>query len=225
MQVFFESRRELAPTIWEYSFRPERRIDFVPGQYVSLALPGVTNDIRGASRTFTITSLPDEPHMRFIVRHPENQSAYKECLEKLLPKARATITDAMGDVILPKLASIPLVFVAGGIGFASFVSILTQLEKRGETRDITLLYGRRNQYEILCPDLVKRFPFTRKQLYVSPQRITPQDILGPASEDALVFVSGGQKFVEELTGQLRVAGISNDRIVFDFFDGYQEDQI
>ncbi|MEO6514013.1 MAG: FAD-dependent oxidoreductase [Candidatus Saccharimonadales bacterium] len=225
MQVFYESRRELAPTIWEYSFRPERRVDFVPGQYVNLGLEAVTNDQRGKSRTLTIVSLPDEPSLRFIVKHPENQSIYKQRLADLLPGTAASITDAMGDVILPKLTSIPLVFVAGGIGFASFISILQYLEKTGETRKITLLYGRRNKYELLYPELVKRFPFTARQLYITPQRLTPQDILSAAHDDAVVFISGGEKFVEDLTSQLRIAGLGSERMVFDFFDGYTEDQI
>ena len=225
MQVFFESRQELAPTVWEYSFRPERRVDFVPGQYVSLSLPSATNDPRGSSRTFTMVSLPDEPSVRFVVKHPEDESLYKQQLAVLKPGGSATITDAMGDLVLPKLTSIPLVFVAGGIGFASYVSILRLLEKTGEIRNISLLYGRRNRYELLYPELVKRFPFTAKQLLISPQRIATKDILSAAGTDAQVFVSGGQKFVEDLTSQLRIAGIGNERIVFDFFDGYTEEEI
>jgi ferredoxin-NADP reductase len=225
MQVLFESRHELMPAVWEYSFRPERRVDFVPGQYVSLALAGVDADTRGSSRTFTITSLPGEPSLRFIIKHPDKQSPYKYRLEALKAGETATITDAMGDVVLPKLTSIPLVFVAGGIGFASFVSMLLFLEKTGEKRDIKLLYGRRNQYELLCPDLVKRFPFTGKQLFVSPQRVSVKEILKATGNDAQIFVSGGQNFVEDLTMQLRIAGIGNDRVVFDFFDGYTEEQI
>jgi ferredoxin-NADP reductase len=225
MQVFFESRRELAPSIWEYEFRPERRVDFAPGQYVNLVLEAATSDPRGASRTFTIVSLPDEPTLRFVVKHPEKQSSYKDVLAALAPNTRATITDAMGDVVLPKLVSIPLIFVAGGIGFASFVSILKFLEKSGQQRDIQLLYGRRNQYELLYPDLIKRFPFVSKQLFVSPHRLSAHDILRAASDDAMVYITGGQKFVEDLSQQLRIAGVGNERIVFDYFDGYHEDQI
>jgi ferredoxin-NADP reductase len=225
MQVYFESRRELMPTIWEYCFRPERRVDFAPGQYVSLRLEAVNNDPRGGARTFTIVSLPNESSLRFVIKHPANQSEYKNVLAALSAGSIATITDSMGDVVLPKLPSIPLVFVAGGIGLASFISILRHLEKTSEQRDITLLYGRRNEHELLYPELVKRFPFTAKQLLVSPERLTPRDILRAAGENALVYISGGQMFVEELTTQLRNAGLGNDRIVFDFFDGYAENEI
>jgi ferredoxin-NADP reductase len=225
MQVFFESRRELAPTIWEYSFRPARIVDFVPGQYVDVRLPQVKNDPRGSGRTLTIVSLPSEASLRFVVKHSENESFYKQTLSALKPGAEATITDAMGDVVLPKLGSIPLVFVAGGIGLASFISILRSLESSGEHRNISLLYGRRARHELIYPELLKSFPFAHKQLLVSPQRILAKDILAAAGSEAMIYISGSQKFVEELSLQLRQHGIGNERIVFDYFDGYRDDQV
>lgn len=225
MQVFFESKRELAPSIWKYSFRPERPVHFVPGQYVSLQLPGVAQDGRGSSRTLTIVSTPSDPTIDFVVKHPDKQSAYKQRLANLPGGAMAAITDPMGDVILPKLASLPLVFVAGGIGLASFISILRTLETTGEQRLVHLLYGRRERSELIYEDLLKQFPFASKQLFVSPQRVSIKDILRISDDSTMIYVSGAQHFVEDLSSQLRLAGIGNERIVFDFFDGYREDQV
>lgn len=226
MQVFFDSKRELAPSIWEYSFRTERAVHFVPGQYVSLQLYEVTDDGRGSSRTFTIVSLPAEGNISFVVKHPENHSAYKEKLSQLRQGEPAAITDSMGDVILPKLNQLPLVFVAGGIGIASYVSILRSLlAEQDKSRTIHLLYGRRERHDIIYADLLKQFPFASKQLCISPQRITIKDILRLTDADTQIYLSGAQHFVEDLSTQLRIAGIGNERIVFDFFDGYREEEV
>lgn len=226
MQVFFDSKRELAPSIWEYGFRSERPVQFVPGQYVSLQLPGVDDDGRGSSRTFTLVSLPSDQLLHFVVKHPENHSAYKQSLAQMQPGERATITDSMGDVILPKFAAVPLVFVAGGIGIASFISILRSLQlPNAAPRTIHLLYGRRERSELIYADLLQQFPFASKQYFVSPQRLNIQDILRVTGDDTQIYLSGAQHFVEDLSTQLRLAGIGNERIVFDFFDGYREEEV
>jgi ferredoxin-NADP reductase len=227
MQVFFKGRRELQPTIWEYSFKSQKPVDFVPGQYVSLQLPGVTGDPRGRSRTFTITSQPGDPLITFVLKHFDPQSPYKTYLQSLDAKqpADAAITNAMGDVVLPKLASLPLVFVAGGIGIASFISILNSLAKSGEKRSISLLYGMRSPDQLIYRERLESFPFSARRTFISPGRITAKDILELTRPDSLIYLSGSEEFVENLRENLYFHGISRERVVFDFFDGYRDNQV
>jgi ferredoxin-NADP reductase len=225
MQVFFESRRELVPSIWEYSFRPERRIDFVPGQYISLNLPLAATDRRGASRTFTLTSQPSDKYFTFITRHPIKQSPYKDYLEQLQLGDPASITDAMGDVVIPKLETIPIIIIAGGLGIASFVAPLNWSLIRKEKRRVDLFYARRHKYELLYPELIAAYPFKSKVLLVSPQHVQLAEVLSKATENSLFYISGSQQFTESFCMQLRTAGITNERLVFDYFDGYTDEQL
>lgn len=222
MQVFFESRLELAPDIWEYAFRPERPVRFVPGQYVELRFTVDVADPRGNSRTFTLVSLPAEETIRFVVKFPRHISPYKAHLAALSPGDSASITDAMGDVVLPKLATIPLLFVAGGIGLASFVSMLQWLTANSEQRRIRLLYGVRTPDQRIYSDLLRQFPFASQRVFVAPARITAADIVAQAGSDSLIYLSGSETFVEGLREDLRLRGISSSRIVYDFFDGYSD---
>src|SRR6476661_8428858 len=114
MQLSFVERRELAPAIWEYYFRPERPLDFVPGQYLSISLPDVKDDPRGPTRTYTLTSQPKAELISFVVKIPEPHSPHKEVLINMEPGDQARCNDSMGDLILPKDPALPLVFVAGG---------------------------------------------------------------------------------------------------------------
>src|ERR1700712_3099957 len=123
MQLSFVKREELASGIWEYYFRPERAIDYVPGQYVDITLPDVVDDTRGKSRVFTLTSVPTDELISFVVKFPEPHSLYKQYLELLQEGDPARCNNAMGDLILPKDPKRPLVFIAGGIGISSYVSM------------------------------------------------------------------------------------------------------
>ena len=220
MQVFFERREEIAPGIWQYAFRPERTVDFVPGQYTDLHLSGVHNDPRGSSRTFSFTSLPDDPSITFILKHFELQSSYKQVLQSLHPDDVAKIDDAIGDLILPKDPAVPLVFVAGGIGIASYASMLQHLSSRREERNIYLFYQLRNRREQIFRELTEGYPLQLKQIVLAPNRVSAQEIKATTPPDSLLYLSGSQTFVETLRADLEALGTLRSQIVFDYYDGY-----
>jgi len=223
VQVFFERREEVVPGIWQYWFRSERTVDFVPGQYVDLFLPGATADPRGGSRTFSLTSLPDEPSISFITKHFELQTPYKHALESLQAGQSARIGDAMGDLILPKSPDMPLVFVAGGIGVASYVGMLRDLLARKEERPVFLFYQLRARREQLFRDLTDAYPLQLKEIILAPNSLTAQEIKDTTPPESLVYLSGGQGFVEDLRAGLETLGTPRSRIVFDYYDGYTQE--
>jgi ferredoxin-NADP reductase len=222
MQVFFEQREELAPGIWQYWFRPERPIDFVPGQYVDLVLPNVIGDSRGSSRTFSITSLPSDLSFSFITKHFGLQSRYKHSLQVLVEGEVAQIGDAMGDLVLPKSKDRPLVFVAGGIGMASYASMLRDLLARKEERPIFLFYYLRSRREQIFRELADVYPLQLREIILAPNHLSAQEIKNTTPPDALLYLSGGQSFVEDLRSDLEALGTPRSHIVFDYYDGYAE---
>ena len=222
MKVWFERRQELTPGIWQYWFRPERKPDFVPGQYVDLYLNGVAEDPRGAARTFSLTSLPDDDSISFVLKHFELQSPYKHTLRRLQAGDEARIDDAMGDVVLPKSPDIPLVFVAGGIGLASFASIFKDLLKRRQERQIFLFYALRARREQIFQELTDAYPLASKDIIIAPNRLSAEHLQASTPPEALVYLSGSQRFVEGLRDDLARLGTPHEQIIFDYFDGYSE---
>ncbi|HEY4160842.1 MAG TPA: FAD-dependent oxidoreductase [Candidatus Saccharimonadales bacterium] len=222
MQVFFEQRAELARGIWQYQFRPERAVDFVPGQYVDLFLSGTQTDPRGGSRTFSLTSLPDESLISFITKHFALQTPYKHTLGSMQAGQPARISDAMGDLVLPKSPDMPLVFVAGGIGMASYASMLRDLLTRKEERPVFLFYQLRARREQLFRELTDAYPLGLKEIILAPNNLTAQEIKDTTPPGSLVYLSGSQGFVEDLRADLEALGTPRARIVFDYYDGYTE---
>ena len=222
MQVFFERREELAPGIWQYYFRPEQVIDFVPGQYVDLYLSGITGDARGASRTFSITSLPSDPSFSFVTKHFELQTPYKHALERLTEADDARIGEAMGDLVLPKSTETPLIFVAGGIGMASYASMLKDLLTRKEERPVFFFYALRSRREQIYRELTNAYPLALMETVLAPNRLSAQDIKDTTPPNGLIYLSGSQNFVEGLQAELETLGALRSRIIFDYYDGYME---
>jgi len=222
MKVFFERREELATGIWQYYFRPERPVDFIPGQYLAVQLASVQDDPRSSSRTFSLTSLPSEPSIRFVLKHFELQTPYKHALWHLQPGDEARIGDAMGDLVLPKAADTPLVFIAGGIGIASYVSILQELTARREERAIFLYYALRSRGEQIFRELMSAYPLALKSVIIAPNRLQAQEIIASTPPEALIYLSGSQRFVESLRADLALLGKPHEQVIFDYFDGYTE---
>lgn len=222
MRVFFEKREELTTNVWYYFFLPERPLGYIPGQYVDFRIPHDGADNRGMSRTFTLTSLPSEKHLSFVVKFEEPSSTYKKVLQALQPGGEATITDAMGDLILPKSTDVPLVFVGGGIGIASFASMFKQLLATREERNIFLFYAVRHAREQIFRDLTQAYPLQLKTITIAPNRLSAKQIIDSTPPNGLIYLSGSEKFVEGLRADLQTQGIAHEQIIFDFFDGYAE---
>jgi ferredoxin-NADP reductase len=222
MKVWFEKREELAPNIWEYYFRPERPVDFIPGQYADFHILKPLNDPRGQSRTFSLTSLPADPTLSFVAKFTPPLSPYKQCLQALNPSEELRIDDAMGDLVLPKSPSTPLVFIAGGIGIASFASMLKQLLLAREERQIFLFYALRTRQEQIFRDITNAYPLTLRSLTTAPHRLTADEIASAVPADSLLYLSGSQKFVEGMRMDLTTLGAHHEQIIFDYFDGYAE---
>lgn len=222
MEIKFRQRVNLATNIWQYFFDAERSVDFLPGQYVDLHLTGVKNDPRGPSRTFSFTNLPSDNTVSFVLKHFETQSPYKARLQALKPGEPVKIDNAMGDLVLPLATDWPLVFVAGGIGIASFASMFKQLLASKEERSIFFFYQLRDRRERIFQDLTSSYPLELEQIGVAPNQLSAMQIKESTPPQALIYLSGSQKFVENLQTDLEKSGTLRQQILFDYYDGYAE---
>jgi ferredoxin-NADP reductase len=222
MKVWFTERQELAPHIWEYGFRPERTIDFIPGQYADFHILQPLHDPRGQARVFSFTSLPSDPVVRFVAKFDAPLSPYKQALQTMEPSTELRLDDSMGDLVLPKSPDIPLVFIAGGIGIASFVGMLQQLLTAREERQIFLFYVLHTRNEQIFSDVINAYPLALKSVTIAPHRLTAAEIAASVPSESLIYLSGSQNFVEGLRADLTVLGAQHEQIIFDYFDGYAD---
>ena len=147
MQLTLKKKVALTPTSYEFTFATDHPVAFEPGQYLELSLPHAKQDLRGTRRSFSITSLPNERHIKLGIKFYEPGSTFKKKLLSLEPGATLHSTGITGDFVLPASPNEKLLFIAGGIGITPFISHVLAGASQGEQRDITLLYFVRNPQE------------------------------------------------------------------------------
>lgn len=221
MRVHFQSRRELVPAVYEYVFKPDSSVEYVPGQYARFTFPFHVNDPHEKQhRTFTLISHPSDESIRFITRLEEPLSSYKHHLSNLLPGDVMYIDEPHGDAILPRLASTPLIFVAQGIALASYVSMLRECCLHGLTHPITLFWARRNGDDPLENLILGEVPNLARFDFHYPERLHATHITTHIQSNSLIYLSGSQHFVETLGAELEESGFPRERIIYDYYSGY-----
>src|SRR5260370_23357793 len=112
----------------------------------------------------------------------------------------------MGDFVLPKDASIPLVFVAAGIGSSPYASIIKWLLGRGEQRAIQLIYSAGQPDDFIFSELWRQYPLEYVPVLTRPAsnwhgetgRLSVTrvlEIIGPMS-NKLIYLAGPQSMIE-----------------------------
>ena len=234
MKAIFDHSQPEADNITTFFFQPEKPAHYTAGQFTELYLPHADPDERGIKRWFTISSSPTEELLSITTKFTSDKgSSFKETLCSLEPGTEVHLEDPMGDFVLPKLIQTPLVFVAGGIGITPFHSMLEWLAATGEQRPIKLLYGVRNEDEIIFQPTFDKASVHATIVVSDPSpawggergHLSAELILGieKPSEDTLVYVSGPEPMVETLEADLKNAGLNKEQLVLDFFPNYTKD--
>lgn len=231
MRVVFDHRIDEAANITTFYFRPETPLRYTAGQYIELTLEHAHPDSRGHKRWFTLSSPPGEDFVSITTKFAaESGSSFKKALHRLSPGKTVTMSEPMGDFVLPKLVQTPLIFVAGGIGITPYHSILSWLATTNEQRPITLLYAVRSEDEIIFQETFDKAHQHATIVVAKPSAawggerglLTPELIMGigQPEEESLVYLAGPEPMVEDLSKALAASGLKKHQLVLDAFPNY-----
>jgi len=232
VNVVFDHSEPIAHNIRTFWFRPDKPMYYLAGQYTELTLPHDNPDNRGIKRWFTLSSSPTDEMLSITTKFAGEQSSSfkKHLFEQLKPGTQLHMADPMGDFVLPKDTTLPLVFVAGGIGLTPFHSMIKWLQDTDEHRDIQFLYGVRHEDEQAFHDLFASYgvqPIT----FVSEPTPEWQGETGKLDAERIlrhitpignkrIYVSGPEQMVQALTKDLEKHGVPKDQLINDEFPGY-----
>ncbi len=226
-------RHKLARGIYEFVFRPDRRLDFAPGQYLEWTLAKVPFDSRGNRRYFTIASAPHDENVRLGVRFYEAPSAFKRALGALPRGGIIHASSLAGEFTLPKDKKKKLAFIAGGVGITPFASMARHLSSSGESRDAVLLYASRTAPEVAYQDV---FAQAAREGLRTVYALTAETPLLPGAHagaidaalvtreipdyrERLFYLSGPPGMVSGTKRMLLALGVSRFSIKTDYFPG------
>lgn len=138
---------DLTPTIKAIHLELDRPITFQAGQYIKLALPG-TNE----TRAFSIANPPDANGqagaIELNVRIVPGGAGTTWLHEQLKTGDKLSISGPYGRFFVRRSAKMPMLFMAGGSGLSSPLSMILDLLQSGHEQAITLVYGQRTREEL-----------------------------------------------------------------------------
>ncbi len=204
---------------------------YTAGQFIELTLPHDNPDKRGQKHWFTLSSSPSEELLSITTKFATDHiSTFKQTLAALKPGQEVAMSDAMGDFVLPKDTSLPLVFIAGGIGVTPFHSMIQWLIDTQEHRTIQLLYAANVVEEVAFRDIFAKYGLPVTIILSKPPvnwkgqsgRLDAKKILelAPDVDRKLYYLSGPEPMVEALVEGMKDAGVDKKRLVGDYFPNY-----
>jgi benzoate/toluate 1,2-dioxygenase reductase subunit len=132
----------------EVTFELDQAPVFLPGQYVNIEVPG-----SGQTRSYSFSSLPGEKHASFLIKHVPG-GLMSRWLERAQPADNVAMTGPLGSFYLREVKR-PLLFLAGGTGLAPFLAMLEVLAERGESQQVSLIYGVTRDQDLVMVDALQ----------------------------------------------------------------------
>lgn len=231
MQVVFDHTESVAQNIKTFWFKPTKQIVYMAGQYTEIQLPHTHPDERGIKRWFTISSSPTDNLVSITTKFtPKRGSTFKRTLASLKPGTKLNLAGPMGDFVLPKDRTIPLLFVAGGMGITPMHSMVKWLKDTNEQRNIHLVYAVSSVEQLAFQDLFASYNLKFTPIVKEPTpdwkgevgRLTADRVINLAGNDSrtLIYISGPEPMVETLVHDMGKLGVKKNRLVTDYFPGY-----
>lgn len=163
----------LTDSILQLILAPETYIDYEAGQYLQVLL--ANEEFSYSIANAPLGSRTYELHIRHSADNPYNQAL----LAHVKQHGTLAITLPFGECHLTKLLpQKPILFIAGGTGFAPIKAMIEQLLAGGKPRPFELLWGARSQSDLYMDELV-----THWQTHV--QQFEYFSIISDASKETL----------------------------------------
>lgn len=142
----------LTDSIIELVLAPDQYVDYLSGQYLQ---------IRCGDEwlSYSIANAPLGSHKYELhIRHDKNNSCHQTLFAAIKQEGAVTIRLPLGDCHLSQLEpEMPIVFIAGGTGFAPIKAMIEQLLATGDRRLFELYWGARSQSDLYLDDKVKQW--------------------------------------------------------------------
>jgi propane monooxygenase reductase component len=216
-----EAVEPLTADIWFLKLRPEEPLEFKPGQYVDIAIPGTDEH-----RSFSMANTDPETLEFMIKQYPGGRFSGLLADGSIKPGDTLEVTGPYGVFTLRRSSPRRLLFIGGGAGMAPILSLLRSMKESGSEREAAYYYGARTEVDL----------FHRDELADLPCAFVPalsEDSDGWAGEAGLItdvvdrlegdltevdaYLCGPPPMVDAAIALLEARGVPEAHIYFDKF--------
>ncbi len=220
MKVKLVRKELISGNISTFWFQPDNPVRYIAGQYIELYIPHSNPDERKERRWFTLSSSPSEDLLSITTRLIEpRRSTFKKALNNLKIGTEIKILPPMGDFVLPKDESLPLIFIAKGIGITPFRSMLKYLNDNDKKLNIKLIYCVDKPKDVIFKDIIEE---ATTKFIIREGNISTDELSRYIEDDgkSLIYTAGPERMVETLRDNLIGKGFDQGRLRNDFFHNY-----
>jgi NAD(P)H-flavin reductase/ferredoxin len=139
--------RELTHDIIGLRLSVDDDLDWLPGQYLDLHVPGSG----GERRSFSIANLPGRRVVELMIKRYPGGHFSGLLGEQIKPGTELSYTGPYGAFHLRR-SEAPILMVAGGSGMAPVLAVLRQLAEEGCSRPVRFFYGAREERDLFALD-------------------------------------------------------------------------
>ncbi|HBG94476.1 MAG TPA: CDP-6-deoxy-delta-3,4-glucoseen reductase [Chromatiaceae bacterium] len=204
-----------------------QRLQFLAGQYLEFILAD------GRKRAFSIANAPhDDALIELHVRHVPGGEFTDALFDQVQPKSILRIQGPLGSFVLRETSTRPMIFIAGGTGFAPIKGLLEHAFHIGIQRPMTCYWGVRARHDLYLAELPEQWAATHPNFHYVPVLSEPDaDWPGrrgfvheavlqdhPEIADYDVYMSGPPIMVEAGRGAFEALGLGMDHMFSDAFE-------
>ncbi|MEH6647357.1 2Fe-2S iron-sulfur cluster-binding protein [Sulfitobacter sp.] len=142
-------------------------LDFAPGQYATLALPGVP------ARDYSMANATCAEELEFHIRRVPGGQTSGAIHDRLRPGDRVRLTGPRGSAQLRFGHTGPILAVAGGSGLAPILSILQSVVAQGMRQPIHVYFGGRDEYDLYGLERLTKLAEQHGDMTVTPVLSSP----------------------------------------------------
>jgi CDP-4-dehydro-6-deoxyglucose reductase len=204
------------------------RLQFLPGQYIEFLLKD------GQRRAFSLANAPhDDELLELHVRHVPGGQFTEHVFTQMQEKAILRIEGPFGSFYLREESDKPIIFVAGGTGFAPIKAMVEHLMYVGSERKVLLYWGARAVKDLYLKALPQSWQEANKNIHFIPVLSEPIKTDGWQGRTGLVhqavlddirdlsayqvYCCGGPIMVDTARATFQVAGLPKDEFFADAF--------
>ncbi|HZP67024.1 MAG TPA: CDP-6-deoxy-delta-3,4-glucoseen reductase [Rudaea sp.] len=222
-------RERLAPDVMLLGLRPPRgeRLLRLPGQYLDVLLPG------GRRRAFSIANAPHlGDDIELHVRHVAGGDFTHHVFTDLALGSTLRVEGPLGTFVPREHSERPMIFVAGGTGFAPIKALVEHFLHLGTRRGMRVYWGARTPADLYLRGLAEHWTREAPDVVFLPVISDPEaagaERRGLVHEAVLedhpdlsrfdVYMSGPPALIDAGRRSFIDAGLPEDRLYYDSFD-------
>ncbi|WP_026355103.1 2Fe-2S iron-sulfur cluster-binding protein [Massilia niastensis] len=232
-EAVLAGQRDLTHDMRELRFSLPEAVDFLPGQYALLQLPGVDGP-----RAYSMSNIArDGATWHFQIRRVPGGQGGAAIFDRMKVGDRLTIDGPYGLAYLRTANQRDIVCIAGGSGLAPMISIARGLaaDPALAGRRLHFFYGGRTARDICGSDMLAELPGWGERIHYYPTISMPEadaapwsgrtgfvhelvaEVLGASLRDHEIYFAGPPAMAQAVQRMLFEAGVPGEQVHYDAF--------